>query len=522
MSVRELYYAQNGSMCYEDTDIATGWYPAPYDTLAMRAALMSQAYVTDDPVNALEIANKKYVDYCVRFERNASNMLQPKDRIAGEGGGYYDLVPRVTGYGNLGSTALWWAGVFANAVTIGINEALAATRLVVRGYSDTVPLQEWGDGDVIYTRIGRSATNVMYMSQANYGAANFEFRGNYEFKNAITCSNITINEGCTVGRAAGPLLTFNEANNVLKLEGAYLQIMGVTDWVNVKPDQVTAYGLLAGSWIENQGGRDLSIIGQVAGTVGYGLRLAYYSGNIGWLYGLALLNVATGYSTLALMAGGGNVSIGSLTASLPVVSDASRNLVSLAYTGATSFRKNLGLEQDDSPTWAGINVNTLIGVRGFFYSATSANRHIAQLYLYDNSAVAADVGGEMIFGGKYTTAGLYTEWAAIGGFKDNADGGGGEYGGYLEFYTRTTGDLLVKRAKITSAGAFIINETLTVTKAFGCNAATAQTAYASGGAAGGTPTLTTGYGFVTDTEMNAHTALVEKIRAALVANGIMS
>jgi hypothetical protein len=299
------------------------------------------------------------------------------------------------------------------------------------------------------------------------------------------------------------------------------------------------------------------------------------------------------------MADGGNVSIGSLTASLPVVSDASRNLVSLAYTGATSFRKNLGLETSDSPVFAGltltsfsgfvkatagvlsasaladddipdtitltnitqitnrshtnlsdigtlthatidsyldqavkqgssphfyeINIDSFInGVQGSFSSTTSANRHVAQLFAYDNSPVAADVGGIIDFGGKYTTGGLYTQWAGVGGFKDNADGGGGEYGGYLEFYTRATGAALVKRAKITSAGAFIINETLTVTKAFGCNAATAQTAYASGGAAGGTPTLTTGYGFVSAAEMNAHTALVEKIRAALVANGIMS
>lgn len=45
-----------------------------------------------------------------------------------------------------------------------------------------------------------------------------------------------------------------------------------------------------------------------------------------------------------------------LTASLPIITDAGKNLVSLAYTGATSFRKNLGLEQSDTPTFAGLIV----------------------------------------------------------------------------------------------------------------------------------------------------------------------
>lgn len=68
---------------------------------------------------------------------------------------------------------------------------------------------------------------------------------------------------------------------------------------------------------------------------------------------------------------------------------------------------------------------------------------------------------------------------------------------------------------------------LTVTGAFGCNAKTAQTAYASGGAltytgqAYGNATQTS-YLFASDTDFNALKTLVNNIRAALVANGIMS
>ena len=57
--------------------------------------------------------------------------------------------------------------------------------------------------------------------------------------------------------------------------------------------------------------------------------------------------------------------------------------------------------------------------------------------------------------------------------------------------------------------------------AFSCNGKTPQTAYASGGAAGGTAT-SGGYGFVSAAEMNAFVTLLTNVRLALVANGVMS
>jgi hypothetical protein len=62
--------------------------------------------------------------------------------------------------------------------------------------------------------------------------------------------------------------------------------------------------------------------------------------------------------------------------------------------------------------------------------------------------------------------------------------------------------------------------TLAVTGAFGCNAATAQTAYASGGALAGYGAGANGLD--TGANMSALHAMVVSIRAALVANGIMS
>lgn len=56
--------------------------------------------------------------------------------------------------------------------------------------------------------------------------------------------------------------------------------------------------------------------------------------------------------------------------------------------------------------------------------------------------------------------------------------------------------------------------------AFGCNAAAVQTSYASGGALAGY--VTGAFGLDSDAHMTALYDLVVKIRAALVANGIMS
>ena len=52
------------------------------------------------------------------------------------------------------------------------------------------------------------------------------------------------------------------------------------------------------------------------------------------------------------------LTLSGLTASLPVVIDAAKALVSLAYTGATSFRKNLGLETEDGPTFDHLHLTT--------------------------------------------------------------------------------------------------------------------------------------------------------------------
>lgn len=73
------------------------------------------------------------------------------------------------------------------------------------------------------------------------------------------------------------------------------------------------------------------------------------------------------------------------------------------------------------------------------YDTTPSNYHNPQAIFRDTTAQAAGVGGYINFGGIYN-ASDQTEWAAIGGEKEN--GTSGQFGGELVFRTRTNGDTL--------------------------------------------------------------------------------
>lgn len=80
-----------------------------------------------------------------------------------------------------------------------------------------------------------------------------------------------------------------------------------------------------------------------------------------------------------------------------------------------------------------------------------------------------------------------------------------------------------ERLKITSGGAGTVTGTMAISGAFGCNGAAAQTAYASGGAVSSTAaTNAAPYGYTTAAQADGIVTLLNNIRAALVANGIMS
>ena len=125
---------------------------------------------------------------------------------------------------------------------------------------------------------------------------------------------------------------------------------------------------------------DTPIYLRTGGDLNHGLRICnttYPFASLGNLDGPVLYGYAAG--CLGIMAGGqtsiltwnstgvsiaGNCNISSTTASLPVVTDSSKNLVSLSYA---SFKTNLSLTQNDvtnlstssSPTFAGVNTAAL-------------------------------------------------------------------------------------------------------------------------------------------------------------------
>jgi len=72
------------------------------------------------------------------------------------------------------------------------------------------------------------------------------------------------------------------------------------------------------------------------------------------------------------------------------------------------------------------------------------------LRITDSASMAANVGGGIALSGKYTSAGDTTDWGFIKGMKEN--GTSGDYGGYINFYTRPNGGSFAERMRITSAG----------------------------------------------------------------------
>jgi hypothetical protein len=72
------------------------------------------------------------------------------------------------------------------------------------------------------------------------------------------------------------------------------------------------------------------------------------------------------------------------------------------------------------------------------------------LRLADTTAMAANVGGGIALSGRYTTAGDTTDFGFIKGMKEN--GTSGDYGGYINFYTRPAAGNFAERMRIRSEG----------------------------------------------------------------------
>ena len=128
-----------------------------------------------------------------------------------------------------------------------------------------------------------------------------------------------------------------------------------------------------------------------------------------------------------------SLTLSDLTASRPVITDASKTLASIAYTGATSFRANLSLEPTDSPTFTGLTLSGLtagrvvyVGVGSLltdspiYSSAADVGIGVAQsagirLRVQASASCEATLGAQMLTNGDFATNDL-TGWTAAAGW----------------------------------------------------------------------------------------------------------
>jgi hypothetical protein len=131
-------------------------------------------------------------------------------------------------------------------------------------------------------------------------------------------------------------------------------------------------------------------------------------------------------------------------------------------------------------------------------------------------SIANDSGGLSIGRMDNVYEGAQIAWVGAGAYGDWVQD---LYAAQFRFY-RPTGAGSFNIFSSDDVVNFTVDGSATIGTGFGCNSKAAQTAYASGSALAAY--ATGAYGLNSDANMSALHALVVKIRAALIANGIMS
>jgi hypothetical protein len=169
--------------------------------------------------------------------------------------------------------------------------------------------------------------------------------------------------------------------------------------------------------------------------IGFGTTSA---GNMAQLLGIigGGLRVTTASVERLRITSGGNVGIGTTSP-----------FSLLQVTSGTSMTTTGG-DQASNATIEGANV----AIGAAFTS---------QLAVLSNSSIAADIGGGIAFGSKYS-GNAFAYYAAIKTGKHDATSG--NYGGYLQFATRANGGDVTERMRITSGGDVGIGTTSPTSK----------------------------------------------------------
>ena len=122
------------------------------------------------------------------------------------------------------------------------------------------------------------------------------------------------------------------------------------------------------------------------------------------------------------------------------------------FVGATgSFRAPIFYDSDNTSYYVDPASGSVLGGNLYVYTAIGAGDNIRTgIRAYDNTAMAANVGGQLVLGYKYTSAGDYTEGAIIKMYKLNSTSG--DYSSGLNFQVRDTGENLATRFWIDPSG----------------------------------------------------------------------
>lgn len=121
MAIKELWYAESGPILYDDE--VTGWYPSPYESLPIRGALLSQAYLTDAPENDLEVVRRADVDGTPGTIIKAGENGLPADSKISEDTqnvtiNDLNLIPSVDDSQVLGSSSKRWSSVYSGEIRL--------------------------------------------------------------------------------------------------------------------------------------------------------------------------------------------------------------------------------------------------------------------------------------------------------------------------------------------------------------------------------------------------------------------
>ncbi len=157
-----------------------------------------------------------------------------------------------------------------------------------------------------------------------------------------------------------------------------------------------------------------------------------------------------------------NVSIGVTT---PLAGKFTTLEYSSTLTGGTGI-VNLGSGQFYKDASGNISVGATASTTNAIFEVASANKTQAggtgQAMVYSNSSMAADLGGQLVFGAAFTGT-TTTTMAGISGRKEN--GTAGNIAGYCSIWTNQSGVGAVERQKISSTGIVTMS-------AYGAGAAT--------------------------------------------------